>query len=61
MRDPKRIHEVLMNLEELWQRYPDWRLMQLICNMQASTGRDMYYVEDDRLIQIFKTLIEKGF
>ena len=61
MRDPKRIHEVLMCLEELWNRYPDWRLMQLICNMQSISKWDMFYVEDDVLVEVFKDLIENGF
>ena len=61
MRDPKRIAEVLQVLNELWSRYPDWRLMQLICNMQRAVGHDMFYTEEDELIDIMKFLIENDF
>lgn len=61
MRDPERIHEVMWKLEELWQRYPDWRFMQLICNMQSSIGNDMYYYEDDRFEAIVDLFTEVGF
>lgn len=61
MRDPNRIHEVMLRLEELWRRYPDWRFMQLICNMQSMTRNDMYYMEDDRLVELIDVLEERGF
>lgn len=61
MRDPKRMTEVLQTLHDLWSQYPDWRLMQLICNMQRAVGHDMFYVEEDKLIDIMKILKEEGF
>ena len=61
MRDPKRMNEVLQVLHELWSRYPDWRLTQLFCNMQRAVGHDMFYMEEDKLIDIMKFLIENGF
>jgi len=61
MRDPNRIHEVMIRLEELWRRYPDWRFMQLVCNMQSVTHNDMYYMEDDRLVELIDVLEERGF
>ena len=53
MRDPNRIHEVIMAVEALWNKYPDWRFMQLMNNLQRTYGNDMFYVEDDK----FKELI----
>ena len=61
MRDPKRIHETMLYIEELWKRYPDWRFMQLMNNLQRDHKNDMFYVEDDKLIEIIKEKIEKGF
>ena len=61
MRDPNRIHNVLMELEKLWVRYPDWRFMQLINNLQATQGNDMFYIEDDKFINIIEDKINNGF
>jgi len=61
MRDPNRIHDVLMELEKLWVRYPDWRFMQLINNLQATQGSDMFYIEDDKFINIIEDKINHGF
>ena len=61
MRDPNRIHNVLMELEKLWVRYPDWRFMQLINNLQATQGNDMFYIEDDKFINIIEDKINHGF
>ena len=56
MRDPNRIHEVMVAIEALWNKYPDWRFMQLMNNLQRAYGNDMFYVEDDK----FKDLIPRG-
>ena len=60
MRDPNRIHNVLMEFERLWIRYPDWRFMQLINNLQATQGNDMFYIEDDDFINIIEDKINHG-
>ena len=46
MRDPKRIDTILARLGEVWKKYPDLRLGQLIANL----GPAVYYVEDEDLI-----------
>lgn len=61
MRDPNRIHDVLMELEKLWIRYPDWRFMQLINNLQTVQENDMFYIEDDDFINIIENKINHGF
>lgn len=61
MRDPNRIHNILIELEKLWVRYPDWRFMQLINNLQATQGNDMFYIEDDKFINIIEDKINHGF
>ena len=49
MRDPNRIHRLMVVLEDVWNHYPDWRFMQLINNIQRARGHDMFYIEDDKL------------
>lgn len=47
-RDPDRIPMVLWQLEQLWERYPDLRLGQLISN---ALQIDIYHVEDADLVR----------
>jgi len=47
MRDPNRIPEVLELIRQLWEKYPDWRLGQLLVNV--SDTDNIFYVEDDRV------------
>lgn len=49
MRDPARIDPLIEDLHDLWKRYPDMRLCQLIVNLTNST--DPFYVEDTALEQ----------
>ena len=58
MRDPNRIDIILTQLGELWKQLPDWRLMQLIVNLQYWVGSDMFYHEDERFIEELKHFIE---
>ena len=53
MRNPDRIPQVLAEIERMWQRYPDWRLGQLICNLTIWADHDAtspYDIEDDALV-----------
>lgn len=53
MRDIKRIEEFLSILKVYWEKYvPDWRFMQLICNLQSFCGSDMFYYEEDKIIDV---------
>jgi len=54
MRDPKRIDVVLQEISNIWHKYPDLRLGQLIGNVLE--GPALYYVEDDGLIQALKDM-----
>jgi hypothetical protein len=47
-RDPDRIPVILGQLEQLWERYPDLRLGQLILN---ALQVDFYHVEDEDFIR----------
>ena len=50
MRDPNRISEVLIMLQQGWEKVPDWRLGQLIENLKRYIGiDDLFYIEDDEM------------
>ena len=48
MRDPNRIDRLLAKLAEVWKKYPQLRLGQLILNVINDPV--LYYVEDQDLI-----------
>lgn len=52
-RDPKRLDEIYTELKELHkENVPDWRIGQLICNIQRAYGNDLFYVEDSQLLSL---------
>ena len=61
MRDPKRIPEILKELEEFWKRVPDWRLGQVISNFsyEITGNNDPFYIEDKDLLELLKQKNEK--
>ena len=52
MRDPNRIDKVLDEIKEIWKKYPDLRLGQLLCNVLQDPA--LYYVEDNDLVKYVK-------
>ena len=56
MRDPKRIDVILQEIRDIWHKYPDMRLGQLIGNVLE--GPSLYYVEDDSLVKALKDMYE---
>jgi uncharacterized protein YihD (DUF1040 family) len=60
MRDINRIDEVLAALKENWEKVPDWRLGQLLCNLQSAAGNDLFYVEDDKFVELLEEYFNKG-
>ena len=57
MRDPNRIPHVLEEIREIWEKYPDLRLGQLLLNT-AERANMLYYIEDDALVQALKRLYD---
>lgn len=47
LRDPARIPRIITLISDIWLRYPDLRLTQLIGNLFDPD--DLYYKEDDDL------------
>lgn len=56
MRNPKRIPKIMKELEEFWKQNPDWRLGQVISNLnhEIMGNNDPFYVEDDDLLEILR-------
>ncbi len=52
MRDPARIEKVLKRLEEVWKKYPDMRLAQLLGNIFDHLP---YYMEDEEFIKVIES------
>lgn len=58
MRDINRIDKILAGIGEEWKRVPDWRLGQLFNNLQRYRQDDLFYVEDDKFVQILKEFLD---
>ena len=58
MRDVNRIENILKRLGDLWRKYPDLRLGQLICNVIQDPA--LYYVEDNELIDYLEKYYTQG-
>ena len=56
MRDVNRIDGVLDKIKNIWKKYPDLRLGQLICNAVCDPA--LYYIEDNELVEALKELYE---
>ena len=56
MRNPDRIPKIIKELEEFWKQNPDWRLGQVISNLnyEIMGNSDPFYVEDDDLLEILR-------
>lgn len=60
MRDPKRIDMVIKQLEKVWKEVPDWRFGQLVMNILSYIGKDPFYIEDDKMLEILSDLSGNG-
>ena len=58
MRDPNRIWPFLTTLAELWELYPDYRFMQLVCNIQRQIGNNGFYIEDEKLLEMLRNTVD---
>jgi len=55
-RTPQRIDMILTLLKELWLKYPDMRLGQLLT---ACSANNLFYMEDDKLTDEIVKFIER--
>lgn len=58
MRDPKRIDKFCEILNVYWHMVPDWRFMQLVCNLQEQIGSDGFYLEDDKAMALIEQMLK---
>ena len=61
MRDPNRIPKVTEEIAGIWKNVPDWRFGQLMSNFWSWYGRDIFFLEDDKFIELFKTYAKENF
>lgn len=59
-RDPDRIPQILELLEQLWRRYPDMRLGQLIVNLLDPRPNPIFTIEDETLRERLKSTLDTG-
>ena len=59
MRDPKRIDRIIEKLREAWKIVPDWRLGQLVSNLQGPGVQDVFFLEDDSEDESWENLLDK--
>lgn len=45
-REPERIQRILAAIKTIWQRFPDWRLGQLLVNIVPEFEKNPFYLED---------------
>ncbi len=43
--------ELLATIAELFQRYPDWRLGQLVANVAGWADQEIWDIEDEQLLE----------
>ena len=65
MRDINRLDKFYDELKEIHKKnFPDWRFGQLLVNVladwQAETKRDIFFLEEDEMIQIFRDYVNKS-
>lgn len=65
MRDVNRLDKFYNELCEIHKKhFPMWRFGQLIVNVladwQAKTKRDIFFPEEDEMIQIFRDYVNKS-
>lgn len=58
MRDINRIHEILSDLETIWEKVPDYRFFQLLNAIGFDSHADWFYLEDDKLKSVLKEVVE---
>ena len=58
MRDKSRIHEILSDLEIIWNQVPDYRFFQLLNAIGFDSHMDWFHLEDDKLKTVLKQIID---
>ena len=59
MRDPKRIYVTADELVHCWLKCPDLRLGQIVSNVMHGCETDLFYIEDDELMEKIKNYFKE--
>lgn len=63
MRNPDRIEPILKMLRLVWKKSPQLRLTQLLSNVILGytdwSNKDLYYVEDDKVVEALEKFWDK--
>jgi hypothetical protein len=51
--------DLLASIAQLCQRYPDWRLGQLIANVAGWADQEIWDVEDEQLLEAARLHLEQ--
>lgn len=54
----KRIDPIVEKLREAWKLVPDWRLGQLVSNLQGAGAHDVFFPEDEQWDKLLDAFIE---
>lgn len=60
MRDKDRIIGVMTEIMAVWEEVPDLRLGQFLMGV-TSSDQEMFYIEDDKLVERVKNFNVKGY
>ena len=63
MRNINRIDKFCNELAEVWKKVPDWRFGQLMSNVlgqMQSEGKDIFFPEEDEMIEYFRNYFKRG-
>ena len=61
MRDPNRIDLILTLLGDIWKEYPDLRFWQLLLSIDWNYVGDLFFLEDDRVLEALEKMRREGF
>ena len=59
MRDPRRISPTLELVAQVWRKYPDMRLPQLLSFIANIYGLEPMHMEEEELYQAIKSHLKK--
>jgi hypothetical protein len=51
--------DLLATIAELSQRYPDWRLGQLVANVAGWADQEIWDIEDERLLEAARVHLQQ--
>ena len=58
MRDVNRIRTFLESVAEVWEKHPDLRFGQLVCDVVTNETM-RFYMEDDEILEAFQAFAKK--